>query len=579
MTGTQNVGLDGLVLTGSISYWAQPDRLLPTWNLWIYNCRFQDLTSAYYASIGLLDGIRNVTIDNCTFTNLGYSTSGTAQFICGSHNVLDVHVLNRSFADCRGDYVWFRDNSEYCTGSNCLFHFIIRATAFPFITSPLYYSTDPGPGEDFFGIYFHICSKSFTYDVSACIYAGIQFSHTGYAPRSYDCALTPVLVSDLSSGTTSFKHSFLQTNMGIIASDIRMCGNILTNVTYDMVYTYNYSIVAIGVPHNGWQGTINISDVLNSSGALLGPAPKLRNADFDKRGFLLLPVPSSTPNECRFQTWFANPKYASIYWHPGFDGTANALRFDRTVNQCVYQWISGPTPKWSMDCLFAIGSGSSGTGTKFKVDIIHNDIAGSKASVGVDSMGYFGIYNGGAFTMLPELGTIDFSVDTNGNGNYTNPGDSLYIYHLRIIGNYDAAAPYVNVYTSDANSLALTHHSLDLTDWVNGAPVSGQSAPGTIAFYNYTAPVLLDQVAFTAGLKDQPPAVNKVSMIGGSFVCSGTSGFAEQTYVLLSSTNLALPLNHWVRESTNMFDRTGSFTITNTVLPGTLQTFYRLHIQ
>ena len=142
-----------------------------------------------------------------------------------------------------------------------------------------------------------------------------------------------------------------------------------------------------------------------------------------------------------------------------------------------------PGPAWTMDCLLAIGSAFTGTGTKFKVDLFHDDLAGSKVSVGVDNLGRFGIYNGGTFTVLSALGTVAFSVDNNGNGYYTDPGDTLNVYRLRIVGNYNAATPYVNLYTSDANSLNLTHRARGLSCGVNAAPASGQSAPGTVVFY------------------------------------------------------------------------------------------------
>ncbi|HEX4350190.1 MAG TPA: hypothetical protein VH251_07375 [Verrucomicrobiae bacterium] len=262
---------------------------------------------------------------------------------------------------------------------------------------------------------------------------------------------------------------------------------------------------------------------------------------------------------------------------PGFNGTSNALRFDRTTSQYVYQWITSPGPTWTMDCLFAIGSAYTGTGTKFKVDLFHNDIAGSKVSVGVNSSGQFGIYNGGTFTVLPELGTVAFSVDNNGNGNYTDAGDTLNVYRLRIVGNYAAATPYVNIYTSDANSMALNHQSLEHAYWVSGAPVSGQSAPETIAFYNYTAPVLVDQVALATGLAEQPPVITRALFGNGQLALSGTNGFAGDTYYLLSSTNLVS--GSWVAVATNTFTGTGPFTATNAVPTGDPQMFYRLQLQ
>jgi hypothetical protein len=231
-----------------------------------------------------------------------------------------------------------------------------------------------------------------------------------------------------------------------------------------------------------------------------------------------------------------------------------------------------------MDCQFAIGSAFTGTGTKFKVDLFHNDIAGSKVSVGVNNSGQFGIYNGGTFTVLPELGTVAFSVDNNGNGNYNDSGDVLNVYRLRIVGNYSAATPSVSIYTSDANSMILNHKSPGRTSWVNGTPVSGLSSPETIAFYNYTAPVVLDQVAVASGLADKPPVVTWLSLNGGQFIFSGTNSFAGATYYVLSSTNLALPPANWNREATNVV-LGNSFSFTNPVIPGGVQKFYLLQCE
>jgi hypothetical protein len=255
------------------------------------------------------------------------------------------------------------------------------------------------------------------------------------------------------------------------------------------------------------------------------------------------------------------------------------LRFDRTTSQYVYQWITPPGPTWTMDCYFAIGSAFTGTGTKFQVDLFHNDISGSKVSLGVDNQGRFGIYNGGTFTLLPALGTVAFSVDANGDGNYTEPGDTLNVYRLRIVGNYAASTPYVDIYTSDANSLNLDHQALGQAYWVGGSPVSGQSTPDMVTFYNYTAPVLLDQVSIAPGLGEQPPLVSRAGLGKGQFVFSGTNGFAGDTYYVLTSTNLALPSSDWTRVATNVFDTTGSFSVTNTVPPNSPPTFYQLQLQ
>jgi len=209
------------------------------------------------------------------------------------------------------------------------------------------------------------------------------------------------------------------------------------------------------------------------------------------------------------------------------------------------------------------------------VDLFHNDVTASKVSLGVDNLGRFGIYNGSTFMRLSGLGTVAFSTDNIGDGTYTAPGDTLYVYHLRLVGNYTASTPYVNIYTSDANSLNLDHQALGQTFWVGSSPVSGKSAPETAVFYNYTAPVLLGQIAFTRGI---PPTIANAFVKGNQLILNGTNGSPGETFYVLSTTNLALPLANWTHKSTNTF--TGSnFSITNVVSPNTPQQFYSLQLQ
>ncbi|HEY2081578.1 MAG TPA: hypothetical protein VGI88_02250, partial [Verrucomicrobiae bacterium] len=103
IVGSQNIKFYGIQFTGPCSSWGvdcQPNYLRPCRDLEFSYCRFQDLTNAYYGAIGLVNGVRDVLVDNCTFTNLGYGTSGTAHFVYGSHNIVGVQLLNSSFTDC-----------------------------------------------------------------------------------------------------------------------------------------------------------------------------------------------------------------------------------------------------------------------------------------------------------------------------------------------------------------------------------------------------------------------------------------------------------------------------------------------
>ena len=360
-----------------------------------------------------------------------------------------------------------------------------------------------------------------------------------------------------------------------------MYGNTYSGVTaYHMDYEYLHSDTT--APYNNWTGTVNLNNAPDTSGTPLGPVPVLRNGNFDKRGMLTTPISTGDKDyECLFRDWFCSPKYTDILSTPGFNSTSTALRFDGTTSQYVYQWITPPGPAWTLDCLFAIGSAYTGTGTKFRMDLIHNDIAGSRVSFGVNNSGQFGIYNGGTFTVLSGLGTIAFSVDSNGNGNYTDSGDTLNVYRVRIVGNYNATTPYVNIYTSDANSLVLDHSALNQKYWVSGTPVSGQSAPETIAIYNYTAPVLVknsggpgDGIGRTgAGDHEHAGQWREGDFDGNEWFCR------RRVLYVLSTTNLSTPAaGNWTYEATNTF--TGSaFAFTNTLVPGLTQKFYQLKIQ
>ena len=575
--GCQNFQINGLVFNGPSPYWGIyciPNNSTPCRNICINNCQFLNLTNATYAAIGLLNGARDIQVLNCTFTNI---TNGAHEhMIYAPHDIEDVVVSNCVFQDCLADFVRFRDDSEYCVVEDCTFISTKSATAWPFVSAELYNETNSdSAGDEFFGTYFQVSSNTFIYKAGGGSgpYSGLHFSDTGASPYTYECDLTSAQASQLSSGSTSFQESFLQTNMGIIGSDIKMFGNTFSGATYHMDYQY----VSDGTdPDNGWTGTIGLNNVPDSSGAPLAPLPGFRNGNFDRQGMLLSPIsPGDDDYECLFRDWQCSPKYTDILWSPGFEGTSNALRFDGTKSQYVYQWVTSPGPTWTMDYLFAIGSGFTGTGTKFKVDLFHNDLTGAKFSIGVDNLGRFGIYNGGFFTVQSQLGTVAFSVDNDGDGYFTGPSDTLNVYRVRIVGNYSATTPSVTIYTSDANSMALTHQVSVNSDWVTSAPVSGLSSPDMVVFYNYTAPVIIDQVAIAPGLGEQPPIVTGNVYSGTKFVFSGTNGFAGDTYYVLASTNLS----SWTPVATNTFGANGVFSVTNSLAPGAPQQFYRLQLQ
>jgi autotransporter-associated beta strand protein len=73
------------------------------------------------------------------------------------------------------------------------------------------------------------------------------------------------------------------------------------------------------------------------------------------------------------------------------------------------------------------------------------------------------------------------------------------------------------------------------------------------------------------------PRITGVSLHGPTLTLTGTNGMARGQYVLLESTNIALPLSQWIPVLTNNFDNKGDLNLsTNIVNPNNPMEFYLL---
>src|SRR6185369_2107 len=71
-------------------------------------------------------------------------------------------------------------------------------------------------------------------------------------------------------------------------------------------------------------------------------------------------------------------------------------------------------------------------------------------------------------------------------------------------------------------------------------------------------------------------AITKVTLSGTNVLVHGTNNNVPNTsfhYVVLSSTNLLLPLSNWTPVVTNPFNPDGTFDYTNPIVPGTPRQF------
>ena len=75
-----------------------------------------------------------------------------------------------------------------------------------------------------------------------------------------------------------------------------------------------------------------------------------------------------------------------------------------------------------------------------------------------------------------------------------------------------------------------------------------------------------------------PPVISGISLSGTNLVVAGSNGVAGNNYLILTSTNLFLPVSSWTILATNPFGPGGTVNFTNPVTPDAPPTFYRLRL-
>lgn len=73
-----------------------------------------------------------------------------------------------------------------------------------------------------------------------------------------------------------------------------------------------------------------------------------------------------------------------------------------------------------------------------------------------------------------------------------------------------------------------------------------------------------------------PPTISNTSSSGSNLTFSGTGGVPNGPYVVVTSTNVTLPVINWTPLATNSFDNLGAFSFTTAIDPNTASRFYRL---
>ena len=237
-------------------------------DLTIENCHWHDLDGVYFGATGTALGTtNNVTFVKCRFERVG--SGGHAHMAYNAYDPQHIRFVDCYFEDCSGDYVRFRDNTEYGLVTGCTFRSTGKFTNqnMPFITMPLFNDDDPSknpakPNYEYFGTHFLIFNNKFIYETEDRPERrlAICFHHSGYDPPDRRHLLDPSEANVLKTGTTAEKKALMKKDLGIDADSVHVFGNEYTNVAQKGVYRFSANY---GAKSRGGDGLYDIFDTFN----------------------------------------------------------------------------------------------------------------------------------------------------------------------------------------------------------------------------------------------------------------------------------------------------------------------------
>lgn len=229
-------------------------------NILIENCSWVDMRGVVYGATGChYEGTTNITYKECTFKRVGVGSGSHMMY--HAYGPTKIKVEECHFEDCMGDYVRFRDRTDYGIVKNSQF---LRTATFPnvsFINIPCYNDVDPG--DEFFGTNFSFTKNQFENQATEYTGSAILFRHRGFSPPGYNYLLTAEEGKIATSGSKEEKLTLIKTNFGIELEKVRVTENnyaVRINNQVSLYTATSYGSVSLG-----WQGTIVLTDLVNKS--------------------------------------------------------------------------------------------------------------------------------------------------------------------------------------------------------------------------------------------------------------------------------------------------------------------------
>ena len=239
-------------------------------HLLIEDCHWHDLQGVYFGATGTTGAATDhITFRNCRFERVG--SGGHAHMAYNAYDPRHIRFIDCTFEDCAGDYIRFRDNTEYGVVTGCTFRSTGTYTNVhaPFISVPLFNDDNPAsnpahPNYEYFGTHFLIFNNTFIYASEAKPEARIAvlFHQSGYSPPGRHYLLTPAEARILKTGTTAAKQALLRDTVGINPATLHVYGNTYTRVAHRGVFR---SAAQYGAKSLGGDGFYDIGDTYNAT--------------------------------------------------------------------------------------------------------------------------------------------------------------------------------------------------------------------------------------------------------------------------------------------------------------------------
>lgn len=151
--------------------------------------------------------------------------------------------------------------------------------------------------------------------------------------------------------------------------------------------------------------------------------------------------------------------------------STQGVRFTAT-GQALAQTLAGWGADWFIECYFAVRATTS---RAFSLGVYGG------AAIGLNlryENGGFATFDGSGWgTNLAALGTLEPSIDADGNGSLEDPGDAKNVYRLRVTGRgWGTAAASYDLALTEANGSVYTRTVTGLTRYQTAAPLSARPA-------------------------------------------------------------------------------------------------------